>query len=97
MSYSQFYIQDIGPGAILPDVKQYLSKVRRSKCDVKWSPRYYKTYAAALQALDAIEKEYWKANKNTLYPRLIARDEDLLLVTNVVFRIRSIVKYGKDS
>lgn len=97
MSYSQFYIQDIGLGEILPEVKQYLSKVRRSKNDVHLSQRYYRTYAAALQALDAIEKEYWKANKKAAYPRLIQRDEDLLLVTNVVFRIRSIVKYGKDS
>lgn len=97
MPYSVFYIQDIGLGEILPNVKQYLSKVRRSKNDVRLSQRYYRTYAAAQQALDAIEKEYWKANKNAAYPRLIQRDEDLLLVTNVVFRIRSIVKYGTDN
>lgn len=97
MPYSVFYIQDIGLGEILPEVKQYLSKVRRSKNDVKLSQRYFRTYASALQALDSIEKAYWKANKYAAYPRLIQRDEDLLLVTNVVFRIRSIVKYGKGS
>lgn len=97
MSYSQFYIQDIGLGEILPEVKQYLSRVRRTKNDVQWLPRYYKTYAAALQALDNIEKAYWKTKKFATFPSLIQRDEDLLLVTNVVFRIRSIVKYGKDS
>lgn len=97
MPYSVFYIQDIGLGEILPNVKPYLSKVRRTKDNVRLSQRYYRTYAAALQALDSIEMEYWKANKSASYPRLIQRDEDLLLVTNVVFRIRSIVRYGKDS
>lgn len=96
MAYSLFYIQDVGPGVILPAAKQYLCKMRRSKKGAELLQRYYRTFAAAMQALDSIEKVYWKANMSAASPRIIQRDVDLLLVSNLVFRIRSIVKYGRD-
>lgn len=87
----------MGSGEILPKVHKYLRKGERSAYGLLYSQRNYRTYAAALQALDAIEQLYIEDNKNRTFPRLVMRDEDLLLVSPMVFRIRSIVKYGKDS
>lgn len=97
MPYSVFYIKFVGSGEILPKVHKYLSKGTRSAYGLIYSQRNYRTYSAALKALDAIEQLYVEDNKTKMFPRLIKRDDDLLLVSPMVFRIRSIVKYGKDS
>jgi hypothetical protein len=94
MAYVKYYIKRLGVQDITPGSWHYMWRLKRTKDGEIVRRRYYRTWADAQEALKNIYIDYAEKYKKYKWQCCLEWEEDVLLIDQTAFIIRSEKHYG---